>query len=308
MQQAKIAVVVNPASANGTTGRRWPEVAAALEDAGTRYDYTFTESPYHATAITANYLKDGYDLIISVGGDGTANEIVNGFFENGKLINEQAAVSFISTGTGRDLGRTIGTPAGIREAVNHIMKSDHRLIDVGKVSFTNKQDDWEVRYFINVAGLGLDGDTVARVNRTSKALGGFVSFLWGTVVSLLLYKNRQMRITVDHREICNEPVTVVVIGNGRFFGGGMQIAPNALIDDGLFDIIILRNLSKVALLANLPKVYGGKHLGHPRISSLRGKKVEVTSADRVLLDLDGEQPGSTPVEIELLPGAIKLKG
>jgi len=308
LQQIKIAVVVNPASANGTTGRRWPEVADALEEAGARYDYTFTEAPYHATEITARYLKDGYDLIISVGGDGTANEVINGFFKKGILINEQAAVSFMSTGTGRDLGRTIGTPAGIREAVNHLMKSTDRLVDVGKVSFTNKQGNREVRYFINVAGLGLDGDTVARVNRTSKALGGFVSFLWGTVISLLLYKNRQMKITVDDREVCDEPVTLVVIGNGCYFGGGMQIAPNAKIDDGLFDIIILRGFSKPALLANLPKVYGGKHLNHPRISSLRGKKIEVTSAEGALLDLDGEQPGSTPVEVELLPGAIKLRG
>jgi len=140
----------------------------------------------------------------------------------------------------------------------------------------------------------LGGDTVARVNRTSKALGGFVSFLWGTVVSLCLYKN----IIVDGETICDEPITVVVAGNGRFFGGGMCVAPNAVIDDGYFDIIILRDLSKLDLLMNLPKVYGGKHLGHPRISSMRGKRIEIISGENALLDIDGEQPGYAPINLK----------
>jgi len=273
-----------------------------------KISHKFTERPLHATTITRDYLQEGYDLIISVGGDGTANEVVNGFFSSGQLINRQAAVAFMSTGTGRDLGRTIGTPPTIPEAVQHILQGSIRSIDLGQVAFINNQGAEEIRYFINVAGLGLDGDTVARVNRTSKALGGFISFLWGTLVSLMLYKNKQMTITVDDAEICSESITVVVIGNGRYFGGGMCIAPGAIIDDGLFDIVILRGLSKPALLANLPKVYGGTHLSHPRITSLRGRKVNITSTGEALLDLDGEQPGRAPINVKLLPAAIYLKG
>ena len=309
MQSSRIAVVVNPASANGTTAKRWPEVAAAFAEAGVEITHSFTEAPGHATAITHKYLNDGYNLIVSVGGDGTANEVVNGFFrDDGQLINSQASVAFMSTGTGRDLGRTIGTPPTVKEAVSHILNSPLRPIDLGRVTFTENSGERQNRYFVNVAGLGLDGDTVARVNRTSKALGGFISFLWGTLVSLMLYKNKQMSITVDGALICDEPVTVVVIGNGRYFGGGMCIAPNAIIDDGLFDIVILRGLSKPALLINLPKVYGGKHLNHPRITSLRGRKISINSKEQALLDLDGEQPGRAPVEIELLPAAFNLKG
>jgi diacylglycerol kinase (ATP) len=304
----KIALVVNPVSANGITAKRWPEVETAFKEAGLQISYNFTESPEHATAITRNYLQNGYELIISVGGDGTANEVVNGFFSDGQLINPDAAVAFMSTGTGRDLGRTIGTPPSINEAVQHILKSSVRPVDLGRVSFMNNQGAEEVRHFINVAGLGLDGDTVARVNRASKALGGFVSFLWGTLVSLMLYKNKVLTIAVDGIEICSEPITVVVIGNGRYFGGGMCIAPEAFVDDGLFDIVILRGLSKPALLVNLPKVYCGKHLSHPRIKSLRGRIITVSSPEETLLDLDGEQPGRAPVRIELLPAAINMKG
>lgn len=308
MSSPKIALVVNPVSANGATAKRWPEVVDAFHDAGVEISHRFTEKPLHATTITRGYLQEGFDLIISVGGDGTANEVVNGFFSEGQLINRQAAAAFMSIGTGRDLGRTIGTPPTIPEAVQHILQSPVRPVDLGQVTFINNQGAEEIRYFINVAGLGLDGDTVARVNRTSKALGGFISFLWGTLVSLMLYKNKQMTITVDDVEICSEPVTVVVIGNGRYFGGGMCIAPGAIIDDGFFDIVILRGLSKPALLANLPKVYGGTHLNHPRITSLRGREITVASTGEVLLDLDGEQPGRAPVTIELLPAAIYLKG
>lgn len=308
LQSYKTAVVVNPAAANGTTAKLWPQIASVFEQEGVSIDYTFTEAPGHAIAITADYLKEGYNQIVSVGGDGTANEVVNGLFVDNDSKYKSAAVSFLSTGTGRDLGRTIGTPSDPAEAVRHILRSSTRPVDVGKISYSNKLGEKELRYFINIAGLGLDGDTCDRVNRTNKAFGGFVSFLWGTVVSLILYKNKNMTITVDNKLICDEPITVIVVGNGCYFGGGMKVAPNASMDDGLFDIIILRDLSKLNLLMSLPKVYSGSHLSHPRVTSLRGRKIQVSSDGSALLELDGEQTGQAPVEIEIMPGAINLKG
>jgi len=308
LQPNKIAVVVNPASANGKTGKKWPEVEDAFKKAGAAIDFCFTTAPHHATEITRKYLHDGFNLIISVGGDGTANEVVNGFFEGGKPINELAAAGFMSTGTGRDFGRTIGTPKVINEAVQHILNSKVRSVDLGQVTYINNENKQEKRFFINIAGLGLDGETVARVNRTSKALGGFISFLWGTLVSLILYKNKTMTILIDGKEVFNEKVAVIVVGNGRYFGGGMCIAPEADISDGQFDIVVIKGMAKTKLIFNLPKVYAGKHLFHPNITSMRGGKIAVLSSDNTLLDLDGEQPGKAPVEIELIPGAFQLKG
>jgi len=303
------AIVVNPASANGATGRRWSEMAEVISREGISFEHYFTESPGHATEITRRFLEDGHDLIIAVGGDGTTNEVINGFYDqNHNMIRPEAAVSFISGGTGRDLIRTIGIPNDTAEAARHIINSPARPVDLGRVSFLNNQGIPEMRYFINVAGLGLDGATVDRVNKTSKALGGFISFLWATVATLILYKNQEMRIIVDGKEVCNEPVTVVVFGNGRYFGGGMCIAPDAQVDDGLFDIVILKGLSKINLLISLPRVYKGTHLGHPRIANLRGKSVMVEAYGEALLDLDGEQPGRAPVELEILPKAINLRG
>jgi len=309
LDKLKAALVVNPASGNGATGKRFPVMADIIKQEGLSFVHRFTESPGHATEITRHFLQEGHDLIIAVGGDGTTNEVLNGFFDrSGAAIRPGAAISFISGGTGRDLIRTVGIPVDTASAVRHIINSEVHPIDLGRVSYLTKDGLQQSRYYINVAGLGLDGATVDRVNRTSKALGGFISFLWATIATLALYKNQKMQIIVDEQEICNEPVTVVVFGNGQYFGGGMHIAPNASIDDGLLDIIILRDLSKLNLLLSLPRVYKGSHLTHGRITSLRGKKVRVFADQTALLDLDGEQPGSAPIELEIIPHAINLRG
>ncbi|HED23731.1 MAG TPA: diacylglycerol kinase family lipid kinase, partial [Firmicutes bacterium] len=259
------------------------------------------------TAITRDFLERGHDLIISVGGDGTVNEVVNGFFQNEGAAGDTASLGIISSGTGRDLARTLGTPLNFAEAARRIYRTPSFPVDVGKVKFTGNSGEQEIRYFLNVAGMGLDGDIVARVNNTSKALGGFVSFLWGTVVSLCRYQNKKMKITVDGTEICNEPVTFIAVANGCYFGGGMFIAPHAKMDDGWFDIIIARNLSKGNLLLNLPRVYKGTHLDHPLITSLRGREIIVQSDVRPLLNLDGEQPGCAPAGMAIQLQAMKLR-
>ncbi len=307
MKTLKTAVVVNPVSANGATARRWPEIAVLMEQEGLTFETFMTEAPLHATELTREALRKGSDLVISVGGDGTHNEVVNGFFSPEGKLRQEAQIGFISMGTGSDLIRTLQIPKDPAQAVKHLAGSLPREVDVGRLSFISHAGDQETRYYINIAGLGLDGDTVDRVNRTSKALGGFISFLWGTLVSLTLYRNQDMAVSVDGEAIFDGQVTIAAVANGRYFGGGMCIAPHAVMDDGLFDIVIMHSLSKPNLLVNLPKVYRGTHLSHPNCISLRGRKV-VIEAEQALLNLDGEQPGHGPVEMELLPLALQVKG
>ncbi|MDY6825676.1 MAG: diacylglycerol kinase family lipid kinase [Bacillota bacterium] len=306
MQLISAAAVVNPVSGNGSTGKTWPAIARAMKQEGLDFEYSFTGAPGEATVLARNFLNQGYELIISVGGDGTVNEVINGFFLVEEAVRKKTSLGIISSGTGRDLVRTLGTPLNFTEAARRIYNTPPFSVDTGKVKYKDGSGQ-KVRYFLNVAGMGLDGDIVARVNSTSKALGGFVSFLGGTVASLCRYRNKKMKITVDGKEICNEPITFIVVANGRYFGGGMFIAPHALMDDGSFDIIIARNLSKSDLLINLPKVYRGKHLDHPRITSLRGRVINVESDDCPLLNLDGEQPGCAPAEVVIQPQALNLR-
>lgn len=305
----KVIAIVNPVSAGGRTARRWPKIEARLQEVWPDLKHWFTGGPEEATVLTRRALEEGAGLVIAVGGDGTANEVVNGFFKaDGSPVSLRAAASFIATGTGSDLVRTLGVPRNPFEAVAHLACSARRRLDLGRVTFTGKQGAPAVRYFINVAGLGLDGDTVARVNRTTKICGGFVSFLWGTVASLILYRNQVMRIKVDGQPVYHGPVTFLAAGNGRFFGGGMQVAPHAIMNDGFLDVIIAYDFSKPGLLANLPRVYRGAHLSHPHIKSLSGRHILIDAAATALLNLDGEQPGCAPVEIEILPGALVVQG
>ena len=153
---------------------------------------------------------------------------------------------------------------------------------------------------------GWGGETALRVNNTSKALGGFASFLWGVLVSIFLYKNKEMTIVIDDEITWQGKYVTVAMGNGRFFGGGMKIAPQAMLSDGLLDITILPDLSKAMLLVSLPKVYSGKHLDIQGVKYSRGKKVTITSPERVLLETDGEMPGQLPLEVELLPLALQV--
>jgi len=302
----KITVVVNPTAANGITAKRWPEIAALMKKEGLSFDTLMTAAPEHATELTRQALQKGCDLVVSVGGDGTHNEVVNGFFTPDGPVRPEAQLGFISMGTGSDLIKTLQIPKEPAAAIKHLLESPPREIDVGRLSFMSYRGGKEIRYFINIAGLGLDGDTVDRVNRTSKALGGFVSFLWGTMASLLLYRNQEMAIIVDAKPVFDGPVTVVAVANGRYFGGGMCIAPHAQMADGLFDIIIMHSLTKPNFIVNLPKVYRGSHLTHPNCIALRGQKVTVQT-EQALLNLDGEQPGRGPVEVELLPLALRVK-
>ena len=306
MKNMKIAAVVNPASANGVTARRWPEISALMKEAGLSFEALMTTAPEHATELTREALRGGCDLVVSVGGDGTHNEVVNGFFTPEGPLRTEAQLSFISMGTGSDLIKTLGVPKDPELALKHLLRGSPREVDLGRLSFTNHRGDKEERYFINIAGLGLDGDTVDRVNRTSKAQGGFISFLWGTVVSLMLYRNVEMAITVDGEPVFSGPVVIVAVANGRYFGGGMCIAPRAEMSDGLFDVVIMHSLGKAELLLNLPKVYKGTHLDHPYCIYLRGRKVLIET-EQALLNLDGEQPGRGPVEVELLPRALQVR-
>ncbi len=300
--------IVNPQSANGNTGKRWPEYSRRLHEGGYHLDFAYTTEPGDATRITQRILKDGYTHIIAVGGDGTMNEVVNGFFSNGQLINPEAELALFSHGTGGDLIRTLQTSRGVESFLEILGRGQKRLIDVGEVLFQNEQGQETQRYFLNVADVGLGGETVARVNKQSKLLGGKLSFLIGSVLSILRYQNKFMSCEIDGKQIFEGRLNSIMVANGRYIGGGMMIAPNAELDDGFFDVVILGNFSTLMLLRHLPKLYNGTHLGIPGVTVHRGKFVVITTVEKALLDIDGEQPGQAPLKFSLHHKALCLWG
>lgn len=302
----KFYFVVNPCSANGSTGKWWLDFIPMLDKAGLLYNWSFTTGPYTAPAIASRAALNGYDVVAAVGGDGTVCEVLNGFLDNGRQVNPSGAMAVLPRGTGCDLPRALGIPRSEIELIGMLQSGCQIPIDAGQAGFTGHDGVKRRRFFMNVAEAGLGGETVARVNRTTKAFGGFLSFLAGAVTTIAVYKNRYIRITLDDTEVREGSHTLVACGNGRFFGGGMKICPDAVMDDGFFEVVAVAGMSKPELIANLPRVYRGTHLSHPKVWRRRAKKVRVQSDEKVLINLDGEQPGVVEAEFSILPGAVKL--
>lgn len=305
---ASVAVIVNPHSANGSTGRSWPALGRLFAEAGLDFRWEYTPGPLAATDLTRQALRAGYGTILSVGGDGTLNEVVNGFFgEDGTPLNPEACLGVIPRGTGCDFARTAGIPRNELAALRRVMAAPPHRVDVGRVRFRGLDGHLAQRFFLNVADAGLGGETVRRVNGGSKALGGPVSFLAGALASLVLYRNKDVAVCVDGRELPRSRVSIVAVANGQYFGGGMRIAPGARLDSGVFEVIVVGDVSRPDLVWNLPRVYRGSHLTHPKVARLVGRQIVLKSAETVCLDVDGEQPGFLDAEFSILPGALRLR-
>lgn len=299
-------VVVNPASAGGSTRRRWREAASLLLAGGTDYETHMTTAPGDATLAVQRALRAGCRRVLVMGGDGTLNEVVDGFFDaDGTPLGQAAVLGLIPGGSGGDFRRSAAIPAAVPAAVALLSAGTLRRVDAGRIDF----DDGSRRHFVNIADCGLGGEVVARVNRSRLKAGGLrgtTVFLGQSLAALWTFGSRPVRLTLDGDTMDRE-VQSVVVANGRFFGGGMHIAPRALLDDGLFDVVVIDARGRGRSLRGLPSLYRGRHLGQPGVSVHRAARVRIDSPGRPLLfDVDGEQVGRTPATITCLPGALRL--
>ena len=303
----KTYLVVNPKSANGQTGKRWGELQALLTRKLGEFGHGFTAGPMDAAALARKALKEGYRCVVAVGGDGTINEVVNGFFENGKVIDPMAALGVIPRGTGGDFRKTFGWSLDVDEAATRLEGDRTQPFDVGALEYTTPAGTKAMRYFANICSFGVSGQVDAEVNRSSKALGGKLSFMIASVKALTRYKDRKVRITCDDGPPETVTVTTLAVANGRYFGGGMMVAPLADPADGLFDVTIWSGYSLSDFALKSRYLYDGTHTQWDRTRTLRCKKIYAESDEEVLLDVDGEQPGRLPCTMTVLPSAIRLK-
>lgn len=299
-------VIVNPASANKSTAKEWPAYEKLLKEAGYSFNVAYTEYPNHGTEIARQALKKGYKTIVSVGGDGTMNEVVNGFFEDGALINEDARLAVFSRGTGCDLIRTLGIDKGIEDLLSILERNTVKKVDVGVSEFIGYDGIKKIRYFLNESDIGIGGETTNRVNQRSKVFKGFLSFLIGAIITLVHYKNKYFEVVIDDTTEIKGMMNSVVIANGKYFGGGMKVAPEASMTDGVFDIVVIGDVNKLEFIKSFPLIYSGKHLKHPKLKLYKGKKVKVHCSERALFEVDGEQPGTSDAQYEILPAALNI--
>jgi len=295
--------IVNPASAGGKAGRRWARLASLLSRRIGSFETVVTAAAGEATRLTREFLEKGFDRVIAVGGDGTFNEVANGFFEDSRPVRPEACLGIIPIGTAGDLRRTMGIPAGPR-SVEVIAAGQPRAIDVGWISFVDHGGRPHSRCFLNLVSFGLGGEVALRVRRSPLPLNGTAKYLLFAAAVLLRKTPPSISLTVDERQFEPTPVTHVAVGNGRYHGGGMHVCPEARMDDGILDVTVVRGIGLPELLRNLPAVYNGRIYSHPKVDHLRGRKIEAAAHTPVLVEIDGEPLGRLPVQITVWKKAL----
>ena len=305
MSRQRSLFIVNPVAAGGKTGSVWPEIEKELRSLGLDFDFHFTEAPNHATELAREGLEQGYETMVAVGGDGTVNEVINGLMPPGG-DKASAILGVVITGRGSDLARTIGVPFDHSEACARLTGERTMTVDLGLVEFQHEGETRQ-RYFVNVGGGGFDAEVAHRANRAPNFMGGTIPYLSSLVTNLFTYRNKGIELILDGQEPIRKVVNSVVVANCQFFGGGMRVAPDADPNDGLFDVIVIGDIDKVEFLMTVPKVYDGTHITHPQVDTYRAKRVEVRSEQTLLLQVEGEVCGHTPLTFEIIPEALRIR-
>jgi diacylglycerol kinase (ATP) len=302
--QRSTVFLVNPASANGSTGRRWPEIARRAASSGLVGDVLISEAPGHLTELAPAAVDRGADLLVVVGGDGTVHEVVHGLLSAGK--GDAAELAVLPRGTGKDFVRSLRIPRELGQALHVAREGAVRTIDAGRAAYMAWDGTSAEAFFANFAGAGISGAIARRANTTSKAAGGRLSFFWATVAVFSRWK--AARVTVDVNGERREGLMFEVLAmNGDYAGGGMWVTPDAEPDDGRLDVLLIGDVTKADFVRTFPKIYRGKHLSHPKIDLLHGTIVQIDAELPLPIVVDGEQPGTTPARFELVPRALRVR-
>ena len=309
-ENTKWLVVVNPMASVGKCGKDWPEIKQILINEGIAFDAVLTEHPGHAIEIVRNAIVEhGYRKFVSVGGDGTNNEVINGIFTQDAVPTNDITMAAIPIGTGNDWRRTFDFSLDYQENVKNIKQGQIFVHDIGKLTYHNDGDP-QVRYFLNAAGTGLDEmvcDATNLMKRQGK--GGAMRYLLGIVKCLMNYKYVRLLLEIDGEKVLDDYVLSLSVGNCRYIGGGMMMMPNAVPDDGILDITVVRQLSMLKFIANVKNIYSGAFVKKIKeVQTYRGQKIRITSnpPHSLKVETEGENLNNSPFDFEVLPKAINM--
>lgn len=291
-------VVVNPTAGGGRTRRTWPRLRERLGRLGLEFYAMETTRVGGGTELAGRAVREGWSLVVAVGGDGTANEVVNGVMD--ASLTPQAVVGFIPTGRGRDVCRNFGIARDPHVAAQRVLTGEETTVDIGAVEFR----DGGRRYFINAAGIGFDA-AVAACARTGWA-PGTLGYLLAVFKSLGRYQPYPLTIGRDGEPPSPRRVAAVVVANGAYYGGGMKIAPAANPTDGRLDVVILGDLGRLELLRWLPTVYSGRHLRNPKVTAQSGRLIAFSSTASLPAHVDGEPLPEAPIRVSVHPRGLRV--
>jgi YegS/Rv2252/BmrU family lipid kinase len=296
--------LVNPASANGSTGRRWPELEKRAHELGLTGTSVFSTAPGQLGDLAAAAVRDGARLLVVVGGDGTVHEVADGLLK--AELGGQVELAVLPRGTGKDFVRSMRIPGSFDRAIEVAKSGRVRIVDAGRATYTAPDGREAEAYFANFAGAGISGAIARRANTTSKRLGGKLSFLWATIAVFARWKSAEMTVEIDGVARTAQLFEALAM-NGDYTAGGMWMAPDAAADDGSFDVVLIGDFSKLEFVTTFPKIYRGKHVSHRKIEVVRATELRVDASSPLPIVIDGEQPGTTPVRFELVPSALRIR-
>ncbi|HKO50488.1 MAG TPA: diacylglycerol kinase family protein [Polyangiaceae bacterium] len=306
----KLRVICNPSAGSGSVVRRLPALKRLLEDRGIQAEFVETRAPGDATRLVHEARADGIECLGVMGGDGTLNEISQGYLDSEGQPLPGPDLALIPSGTGGDFRKTFGLGGTLEDAVERLATAEARPLDLGLLEISSHSGQTIRRAFLNITSFGLGGLTDRLVSAGPKWIGGRAAFFLGTARALLSYTNAPVRVRVDGEIFLEAPIVNVAVANGQYFGGGMKIAPDAVPNDGLLDVIAMHDLTRAQVVGFSSRIYQGTHLGQPGVRFARGSLIEAESLvprAEVLIDMDGETPGRLPLVARLARGALKIR-
>ncbi|HHX24447.1 MAG TPA: diacylglycerol kinase family lipid kinase [Thermoanaerobacterales bacterium] len=283
----KTLFIINPIAGRNKSKIIWNDIKSHIN---IPFDYVFTQMPGDARRFAHDAYSQGFKRVVAVGGDGTVSEVVNG------IVGSDLELGIIPAGTGNDFVKTLNIPLTPKEALTVIETGKTTMVDLGKS---------EKGFFINVAGAGFDAEVVNTTNVDIKFLTGTPAYVSGLIINLVRYSPREAQIEIDG-EVYHRKLWLIVVANGQYFGGGMKISPDAVIDDGLFDICMVNSMSRLEILRFLPKVFTGAHKTHPALEVIRGRNIKIDFKTPTKVQADGEVIGNTPVSFSIVSKALKV--
>ena len=297
----RTAAIVNPRAAGGRAAAHWPKIVQQIG----LVEALFTQRSGHASELATKLIEEGFERILAVGGDGTISETLNGFFREGQPVNPAAELGILPMGTGGDFQRTLGI-RDMNEAVAVVLAGKTKTIDAAHIRYERHTGGRAERYFINLTSFGMGGEVATRAKNALSSMSGKAAFMYATVEVFFRYQAKTVELSLDGGAPTTHKILNIAIGNGRYHGGGMHVCPKALLDDGVLEVTIIDSLGMFTLAKDLPVLYSDDVYKHPKVHHYRAKELLATSQERVSIEVDGEALGTLPIEVRVVPAAIRI--
>ena len=308
MKTSNIHIVVNPTAGSGKAKRVAHTLLQKIKSTSAfDINITFSKEKNDAIFITRKAITDGASMIIAVGGDGIINEVVNGFFVDGDPLNPSCELGIINCGTGGGYARTLNYPHSTRQQIDLLFQAGSIALDLGHITYQDYSGKTVSRLFVNECQIGIGSEVASIVGKKSKIFGGTIAFGIAATVMAMFMKPLKLTIEFDNEASQEFRLIGLVAGNGTECAGGMKLTPDAKLNDGFFDVLLINDMKVAQRILNLSKVYSGRHILSPHFSIKRCKKLQIRSDIEVSLESDGEMLGNSPFDIEILPSAIRVK-